>query len=988
MTELKFTCPNCEDEVKACSSLSGKETNCPSCECPIVVPYPEIEPGMVIGGFRVKKKIGAGGMGEVWLAEQLSMDRFVALKILAPTLVNDEEFVESFMHEIKIAAKLSHPNIITAHDAGEENGLYFLASTFVSGDELQVILDTKRRLPERQALKIARAIARALQYAWDKYRIIHRDVKPGNIMIDRDNNVKLMDMGISKSVFEHEALTSGTAAGTPNYMSPEQARDLSGMDFRTDIYSLGVTLFRCLSGRMPFSGQSTEEIVRKHIQEIPPALKDVAPEVSDGTSKLVAKMLEKDRFHRQRSWQEVVDDIDNILLDTADNTQSNIANPLQKTSTLTFITVALATVAGLLFLVHKKNMDQQRSKVIVPVVDASTPEEPNGSDVVVVDKEPVDVKKSPVVVVPPVNKTEITNSVDDTAEILEEDRLLLEIEGRVKTLKTERQLQSIRQELNVIRSFPPRPANLQKITMLELDLDKWAKNSQKKTMSNLISQAKVFAKEQKFTKAAELLKKYRGDWKRETAKQRLKMAVMYEDLQREKEQKVAIEKKHKKHALSVELAEAILNNKLSEAEAVCMEIKAEESMNFSFDVEETLSTVRQIGVIDHMLAEYLKDRVGKKLVLEFSDGTKKRLLIEEVEDGSFSASKKIGSSSITTSYPVSDLSIAQRIKMLPVEISEECKSLYQALGLIQNGSIKGASRLVESSGSISTLLLEYLEVRTKFIDLMASIDIKSSTISDKTAMRVSRLTISDDSAAKLFLGLLDFRERYPLYHTHPLYEALILCAETNFPLDEIFNGEVSNFNIETLEATLEYDFSNPEQENDFEVYKPVTMGQTVDVKDGALVIACRRHGSLMAIPKFKKLEAKFEGSFRLRDFNHGLVSKQKNIVFVGNGFGKYNSDEKDGVIHNWKLANENKIVADDSLLVAGISNVGSLKWDGEVIQFSINNQKWTKQIFLQDEAQFAMLAFGTTNSYTSITLKGQLSEKWLKERVMEIISEK
>ncbi len=982
MTEIKFTCPNCEKDVRAAASTSGRESTCPNCGCPIIVPYPDIDPGKVIGGFRVKKKLGAGGMGEVWLAEQLSMDRFVALKILSPTLVNDEEFVESFMHEIKIAAKLSHPNIITAHDAGEENGIYYLASTFVNGKELQTIIDDKRRLPERQALKIARAIARALQYAWDKYRIIHRDVKPGNIMIDRDDNVKLMDMGISKSVFEHEALTSGTAAGTPNYMSPEQARDLSGMDFRTDIYSLGVTLFRCLTGRMPFTGKNTEEIIRKHIQEIPPSVNELNEEISDSTAELVAKMLQKDRFQRHRTWQEVIDDIDNILRETADETQLAKRSQQKNMRILTALTALLTIAACGLYIVLQHNEALRKEKELTAL------QEQKASEIAAKEKEIAEKAAATEIEKAAKQETVVDKGTVDqpVEEILEEDRLLLAIENRIGTLKTEQQYREIVQELDTIRIIATKPSNVQKIKLTDLKLAEWEENALKKTISDLMKQAEKLAKKQEYMSAAELLKEYGGDWAAETEKERLQAAAKYEEQQREFDKKLAIEKEQATHAMAVRLADSILRQNLTEAEKTCKEINEEDAGYFSFDPEEALNLVRQLGSVKHLLANYLSNRIGKKVTLELADETKRRLVIEEVDADSFSASRSIGESSITVKLQLSQLSTAQRMKMLP-DVSPETKALYLALDALKEDNLKKALKLIEDSGTIAPLLKEYLDVRSSCIKIMDNINVKSPDMSDKTASRVKRMKIKGDKAANLFIELLNFQESYPLYLKHSIYQALITCAENNFPLEHIFSGKVTDFDLQNLDATIEYDFSTAEQENDFEVYKPITMGQKVEVKDNTLTIGCRRHGSLIAIPSFTSLEASFEGGFRLRDFDHALVSKEKNIAFIAHGFGKYNCEEKDGVIRNWKLSDEEQLQLEASSLVPGISNKGSLKWDGEIIQYSINNKEWPKQVFMMDQARFAIVAFGTTNSYTMITLKGQLSASWFRNRILEIFSE-
>ncbi len=269
---------------------------------------------MELAGFVLKRKLGEGGMGEVWLANQLTMQRDVALKILSPKLVSDANFIRRFEHEIKIAGKLHHPNIITAFDAGHVQGLYYLASQYVDGMELGDRMKIDRIIPERDALRIVRDIACALDYAWSEFKILHRDIKPSNIMLDKKNRAMLMDMGISKSLIEDNAYTiSGTVVGTPYYISPEQARGDKDVDFHSDIYSLGATLYHMVAGKFPFEGDSSLTIMTRHITDPLVSPKEHYEKLSDHVCKLIDKMMNKDQKQRQGSWRQVVKDVDLVL---------------------------------------------------------------------------------------------------------------------------------------------------------------------------------------------------------------------------------------------------------------------------------------------------------------------------------------------------------------------------------------------------------------------------------------------------------------------------------------------------------------------------------------------------------------------------------------------------------------------------------------------------------------------------------------------------
>ena len=275
-----------------------------------------IKTNEVIAGFKLIKRLGQGGMGEVWLAEQTSMERLVALKILKPEFSNAPNFRNRFINEIKHSAKLEHLNIVTAFDAGSYRGLYYLASAFIKGKQLLQKLDEEKVINEKEALFIALGISKALAYAWNEFNMLHRDIKPGNIIIDLSSVPKLLDMGIAKTITKDNSLTmEGDLVGTPFYISPEQAKS-EALDFRSDIYSLGATLYHITTGVIPFQGTSTMGIIAKHITEVltPPIEKN--PALSIPTNNLIVKMMAKDKNDRFHSWEAVINCIENILSGT------------------------------------------------------------------------------------------------------------------------------------------------------------------------------------------------------------------------------------------------------------------------------------------------------------------------------------------------------------------------------------------------------------------------------------------------------------------------------------------------------------------------------------------------------------------------------------------------------------------------------------------------------------------------------------------------
>ncbi|MEK7470107.1 MAG: serine/threonine-protein kinase [Planctomycetota bacterium] len=251
-----------------------------------------------IPGYELLKKIGQGGMGAVFQARQVSMDRIVALKVLPPKLAKDAQFRERFMREARAVAKLNHENIIQGIDVGTANGLYFFVMEFVDGQPISKRLIDGKPLPEKEALGICGQIARALEHAW-RHKLVHRDVKPENIMSTAEGVAKLCDLGLAKQETGDVGLTqAGLSVGTPNYISPEQARGEEDVDTRSDLYSLGASLYHMMTGQVPYEGTVPSVVMTKHITEelVPP--QKIRPELSAESNAIVLKAMQKRREDR------------------------------------------------------------------------------------------------------------------------------------------------------------------------------------------------------------------------------------------------------------------------------------------------------------------------------------------------------------------------------------------------------------------------------------------------------------------------------------------------------------------------------------------------------------------------------------------------------------------------------------------------------------------------------------------------------------------
>ena len=314
MADIIFACPFCKTPLMVEEELKGGLAMCYKCESTVMVPMPGVYPGMKLAGYTIEEQLGSGGMGEVWKASHSAMGRTVAIKILSPAMTTNPDSVAKFMKEVETTAKLDHPNIVTAFDAGVENGIYYLVTSFVDGETLKSRLDREKVIPEKEALNIALKISEALSYAWDAYKLIHSDINPGNIMITSNGTVKLTDMGISKSMAEDSSLThSGMIIGTPHYMSPEQAKVESDIDCRADIYSMGATLYHIMTGHVPFEASSAITVLAKHLtDELTPARKRNS-KISKGSSRLISAMMAKNKKLRPLNWKVLIGDIKKVL---------------------------------------------------------------------------------------------------------------------------------------------------------------------------------------------------------------------------------------------------------------------------------------------------------------------------------------------------------------------------------------------------------------------------------------------------------------------------------------------------------------------------------------------------------------------------------------------------------------------------------------------------------------------------------------------------
>jgi eukaryotic-like serine/threonine-protein kinase len=258
---------------------------------------------IVEGKYRIEKLLGKGGMGAVFLAHDLTLEREVAIKVLPPDVAQDEQVVRRFQQEAKTAARLDHPNIIPIYRVESEGGLNYFVMKYISGTSLEDLLEKKEPLPVPEIQRILWEAACAIGHAHQR-GVVHRDVKPANIMFDHDGRVMLTDFGISKALQAATGLTAtGMIIGTPHYMAPEQGKG-APVDGRADQYSLGVVGYRMITAELPFSGDSVHTIIYKHIYEAPPLASAKRPGIPGSLTVAISRALSKQPDQRFATMEE------------------------------------------------------------------------------------------------------------------------------------------------------------------------------------------------------------------------------------------------------------------------------------------------------------------------------------------------------------------------------------------------------------------------------------------------------------------------------------------------------------------------------------------------------------------------------------------------------------------------------------------------------------------------------------------------------------
>lgn len=304
-----FRC-SCGKEFNVTGYPAGYKFACPNCHafCVITDSEEELKKGTTLSDFVIEKRIGRGGMGIVYLGKQVSLDRAVAIKALKNRIASNENFIRRFTMEAKTAAQIIHNNIVQIYYVGRDKETFFIAMEYVNGRSVREMINESRGITEAQAVEIALQASLGLQRAHG-LNILHRDIKPDNLIVNRQGEVKVADFGLALDLGDTKR-REGIAKieGSPHYMSPEQAMH-GEMSFSSDVYSLGATLYHMVTSRPPFTGNSPAAIIAKHVTDYPRSPRELNPSLSKGLCHIIQKMMAKRPEERFSTVEEVIDEL-------------------------------------------------------------------------------------------------------------------------------------------------------------------------------------------------------------------------------------------------------------------------------------------------------------------------------------------------------------------------------------------------------------------------------------------------------------------------------------------------------------------------------------------------------------------------------------------------------------------------------------------------------------------------------------------------------
>jgi serine/threonine protein kinase len=332
------TCRLCSHEFRAPVALVGKKVACPYCRRPMEVVANAVANddklvGKELGGCRLARRLGAGAIGVVYEAEQLSIGRKVAIKMLSSKAANDAKVVQRFQREAKLCAQIQHPNVVTVYDCGFERGVHYLIMEYVDGTTLAGMVDERGRLPWREAAKLILQVGRGIEHAHG-LGIVHRDIKPANVLVGTDGSAKLADLGLAKQLEDERSITGdgglgltmqGVALGSPAYMPPEQIRSAKDVTPASDLYALGASFYQLVTGVLPFDGRTAPEVMTKVLRETAKPIVELASDVPPAIVAFIDRTLSKDPSGRPADASRFIVELEDAMANP--ERAPNVAKP-------------------------------------------------------------------------------------------------------------------------------------------------------------------------------------------------------------------------------------------------------------------------------------------------------------------------------------------------------------------------------------------------------------------------------------------------------------------------------------------------------------------------------------------------------------------------------------------------------------------------------------------------------------------------------------
>ncbi len=380
---VTLACAKCGNVIDVTGLDPGDGITCPYCAH-------EFQITRQFGNFLLERQIGSGGMGAVYLGRDVSLNRVVAVKVLKPELVSDQKFLATFLREAEITASLNHPNIVQVFAFGQQEGVYYMVVEFISGGSLDDKIASLGQITELEGIEIGLAVARGLDCALQRGGLIHRDIKPGNILFNANNTPKVVDFGLSLS-FDTTDHFNGEIWGTPYYVAPEKL-EREPETFKSDLYSLGATLFHAISGRPPYEGEDPNAVAMKHLNGNVVSLKAFVPDISDQTAYAVSKAMARypeDRYESYAAFIEQLEDAKRRITDPEFRKKQmdtvailNTSSGAKSSLWLMIGVVAAVVLIGGLLLWKGSSLFQQNNATISQDMQDYAPKSPGDKNLV------------------------------------------------------------------------------------------------------------------------------------------------------------------------------------------------------------------------------------------------------------------------------------------------------------------------------------------------------------------------------------------------------------------------------------------------------------------------------------------------------------------------------------------------------------------------------------------------------------------------------